>query len=439
MACLSVFVAACSPSAYMAKLAERQVLGQPSFKTAHTGISIYDVATGRYLYNYQGEKYFVPASNTKIFTLYAGLKYVKDSLAAIRFEETPDTLFIYPTADPTLLHPDFEEQPLIKKLQNTSKKVVAVNDQWQEQALGPGWSWNDYSETYMVERSSMPVYGNVIKWIQSSQKTTQPELEDSMQTFIFSEPEVNWKVKFREDRLNKTFRVNRRKEENYFEISQGEEILKEQSVPFITNGIVSALELLKDTVHKEIVILPSPRKPYSPLQTLRSQSSDSLYKPMMHLSDNFFAEHVLLMASYEKLGIMSDSRMIDTLLNSDLAALPQRPRWVDGSGLSRYNLFTPQDFVWILNRIKEEFGMERVKAIFSHGGQGTLKNYYAADSAFIYAKTGTLSSHIALSGYLLTAKNKLLIFSVLVNNHQADATAIRRAVEQFLLGIRKKY
>jgi D-alanyl-D-alanine carboxypeptidase/D-alanyl-D-alanine-endopeptidase (penicillin-binding protein 4) len=111
---------------------------------------------------------------------------------------------------------------------------------------------------------------------------------------------------------------------------------------------------------------------------------------------------------------------------------------VDGSGLSRYNLFSPKDMVVILNKMKNEFGMLRIKNIFPTGGQGTLNNYFKADSNYIYAKTGSLSGVIALSGYLYTKKGKELIFSVLVNNHQASATDVRRAVEKFLKGVRSK-
>ena len=56
--------------------------------------------------------------------------------------------------------------------------------------------------------------------------------------------------------------------------------------------------------------------------------------------------------------------------------------------------------------------MERIKMILPTGGTGTLANYYKADSSYIYAKTGTLSGVVAISGYLYTKKNKLLIFSV---------------------------
>jgi D-alanyl-D-alanine carboxypeptidase/D-alanyl-D-alanine-endopeptidase (penicillin-binding protein 4) len=160
---------------------------------------------------------------------------------------------------------------------------------------------------------------------------------------------------------------------------------------------------------------------------------------MMHRSDNFFAEQVVLMASYMKLGVMDDGRMMDTVLNTDLKGLPQRPRWVDGSGLSRYNLFTPQDFVWILNKMQQEFSFERLKTIFPTGGQGTIRDYYKADSGRIFAKTGTLSGHLALSGYLVTRSNKTLIFSVIVNNHNGSGPAIRRRVEEFITEISKTY
>jgi D-alanyl-D-alanine carboxypeptidase/D-alanyl-D-alanine-endopeptidase (penicillin-binding protein 4) len=145
------------------------------------------------------------------------------------------------------------------------------------------------------------------------------------------------------------------------------------------------------------------------------------------------------MVSNEYLGYMSDAKIIDTLLKYDLKEVPQKPKWVDGSGLSRYNLFTPQSFVYMLNKIKNEFGWQRIKNILPTGGTGTLSSYYKKDSGYIYAKTGTLSNNCALSGYLITKKGKVLIFSVLANNYITNAAPVRKAVEQFLLAIRENY
>jgi D-alanyl-D-alanine carboxypeptidase/D-alanyl-D-alanine-endopeptidase (penicillin-binding protein 4) len=68
-----------------------------------------------------------------------------------------------------------------------------------------------------------------------------------------------------------------------------------------------------------------------------------------------------------------------------------------------------------------------------------LGNFYKQDSGYIYAKTGTLSGVVALSGYLYSRKNKLIIFSVLVNNHHDNPVAIRRKIESFLTAIRARY
>ena len=144
------------------------------------------------------------------------------------------------------------------------------------------------------------------------------------------------------------------------------------------------------------------------------------------------------MVSAKLLNEMNDEKIIDTLLKIDYKDLPQKPHWVDGSGLSHYNLFSPQDFVMLLNKMKDTFGIDRIKNILATGGTGTLRSYYRNDAGYIFAKTGTLSGVVALSGFLYTRKNKLLIFSVLVNNHHASATNIRKVVEKFIEEVRNK-
>src|SRR5206468_2333922 len=96
----------CSPSRQIANSARKNVLNNEAIKTAHVGISIYEPATGKYWYNYQGEHYFVPASNTKLPTCYAAMKYLGDSLVGLRYQTSDDGLNFLPTGDPTFLHPD---------------------------------------------------------------------------------------------------------------------------------------------------------------------------------------------------------------------------------------------------------------------------------------------------------------------------------------------
>ncbi len=446
--------AACSPQKVINKQVRNSILQDPAISKAHIGISLFDVSDNKYLYNYQGDQYFVPASNTKIATCFAALKYLGDSLTGIRYLENDTAIFLLPAADPTLLHPEFKKQPVVDFLQKATKNVYITDQDWKDRALGSGWGWSDYNEEYMAERSPLPVFGNIVRWVQEAPEGTQNE--DPLfapSPSVYSIPEVDWKVRFNIDTARKSFYVEREQAENVFHITQGIEKKKEQEVPFVTHGLQSALELLPDTLGKTVtrleklpraidrLLTPAARLTTlnSVLSTIKSQPTDSMLKPMMHRSDNFYAEQTLLMVSNQKLGLMSDRLIIDTLLKTDLADLPQAPRWVDGSGLSRYNLFTPQDFVSILNKMREQFGMDRLKKILPTGGTGTLGNFYKKDSGYIYAKTGTLSGVVALSGYLYTRKNKLILFSVLVNNHNGSAIAVRRTVEAFITNIRNKY
>ena len=427
-------LSSCSLQKQISKSVSPFVLNDSSLKTAHVGISIYEPAANKYWFNYQGEHYFTPASNTKIPTCYAAMKYLGDSLEGALKMETDTAIFILPTGDPTLLHPDFKNQPVISFLKNATKKIYITDLLWKDHPLGSGWSWDDYNDSYMAERSPMPVYGNIIKWTQENNG-----IDPSV---VYSTPEVNWQVDF-DTAQSSNFFVQRSVAENHYTITEGKEKLKEQEVPFVTNGISAALELLPDTIHKTISLATGYQRLFLDRSvretTIHSQPTDSVLKPMMHRSDNFFAEQVLLMVAHKFNISMSDERVIDTLLKTIFKDLPQKPGWVDGSGLSRYNLFSPKDLVFILNKMKNDFGMERIKNLFPSGNEGTLANYYVSESGFIFAKTGTLSGVIALSGFLYTKKNKLLIFSVLVNNHNSSATRVRRAVEKFIHTIRERY
>ena len=431
------FLVSCSATRSVTPSKEEGLMEQPGLSNAHIGICIFEPATGKYLYNYQADKYFVPASNTKLFALYAGLKNLGDSLPAIRYTENANGIYLQPTGDPSFLHPDFKKQPAVDFLQKTTKPIFIDDQNWQDKALGYGWSWSDYNSYYSAERSALPVYGNVIKWTQSFQPNAG---SGKSENYVYSDPEINWKVRF-SDKKSSAFSVERNKDENVFLVTEGKDSTQTDEVPFVTNGIASALELLKDTIHHEIKLsngtepLLNAGNPalHASLKTIYSQPVDSLYSLMMHRSDNFFADQVLLMVSNERLGIMDDSKIVDTLLKTDFKGLPQEPKWVDGSGLSRYNLFTPMDIVWLLNRIKTEIPWQRITNILPTGGEGTLRNYYTSLKGNLYAKTGTLASHVALSGYLTTAKGKQIIFSILVNNHNTSSTEVRRAVEKFLL------
>ena len=106
---LFFLLASCGIEKQIANSAKADVLDTKALQAAHVGISIFDPAANKYLYNYQGDKYFVPASNTKLPTCYAAMKYLGDSLVGLRYkivQMQTDTgevsgMLIEPAGDPT--------------------------------------------------------------------------------------------------------------------------------------------------------------------------------------------------------------------------------------------------------------------------------------------------------------------------------------------------
>ena len=426
-------LSSCSVSKQISKQATQFLLKDSIINTGHIGISIYEPATNKYWYNHEATKFYVPASNVKLFSLYAGLKYLGDSLMGVRYQQKENKLIIYPTGDPTFLHPDFKQQPVFDFLK--SKTNIHYSTQYFTEALGQGWAWDDYTENYMVQRSEFPIYGNLAR-VYNNEGTL---------TIVPKNIPLHTQTGFEKYKGHVEFSFFRKWDSNeiFSTVISPRPQKYEYEIPLATSNN-EIVEFLSDTLHQDINLISnkiedSIKNNDKKLHIIYSQPTDSLFKPMMYHSDNFFAEQTLLMASNEHLGYMSDEAMIDTLLKTDLKDIPQKPNWVDGSGLSRYNLFSPQSFIYLLNKMKNEFGIKRLKIILPTGGTGTFKNYYQKDSGFIYAKTGSLSNHIAISGYLYTKKGKFIIFSILTNQFQGSATKVRRAEETFLETIREKY
>ena len=426
---LAIILVSCSATYRIKKSAKTNLLHNQAFISAHTGISIYEPATGKYWFNYQGDKYFVPASNTKLFTCYAAMKYLGDSIVSFRYKETGDTLFIIPDGDPTLLGSDFKVNRGFDFLKSTNKTIVIYTSLWNDERWGNGWAWNDYNDDYAAERSVMPVYENMATFSQGKNGLDVAPSYFS-KNIVYQNAITN----------NKDFSdIQRDISSNTFFVGGNVSLTRPVQVPFYTANDSVLAGVLEDTLQKQVYVVSGDNE--STMATwheLHSQPTDSLLNITMHRSDNFFAEQSLLMVSAKLLNEMNDAKIIDTLLKTDYSDLPQKPHWVDGSGLSHYNLFSPQDFVTLLNKMKISFGMDRIKGILATGGSGTITSYYKDAAGYIFAKTGTLSGVVALSGFLYTKKNKLLIFSVLVNNHHTSATSIRQAVEKFIESIRNQ-
>ena len=399
--------------------AENLLVNNKAVSTGHIGITVYDPATKTYLYNYNGDKNFIPASNMKLFTLYAGLKHLGDSVLAAGIIDTDTALYFLPAADPGFLLPEFAFQPLLDTLVRTNKPIYYINNTWADTPFGEGWMWDDYNGPYQPERSALPIYGNLITidyYGTKKQTITPAYFKDSLQPSSVK---------------NVLDEIQRSEYKNLLFVNDDATAAKTYSIPFITYNGNTNLAVLQQVIGKEIKSINSNFLKAS-VQPIMGIPTDTLFMLMMHRSDNFFAEQTLLMVSNALSGKMQSKAAINQVLSEDLNGIPQLPNWVDGSGLSRYNLCTPQSLVFLLDKLQQSFGLEKMKQLLPTGGEGTLENYYQKYAGRLFAKTGTLSNNTSLSGYVITNKNKLLIFSLLANNYSGKGTPVKQAFEAFI-------
>ncbi|MGI9532855.1 D-alanyl-D-alanine carboxypeptidase/D-alanyl-D-alanine endopeptidase [Lutimonas sp.] len=408
-----LLLAACSTS----KSIEKELIASSGDNSFFTGVSVKNALTGASIIEYYSDKYFTPASNVKLFTLYASLKHLKDSVPSFEYSISGDSLFIKGSADPSFFNDSLHKNSL-EFLSNKKYQVYLLDEDLHDDAYGAGWSWDDYAYGYMPEKSLFPLYGNTVS-IQRDQKGL--EIIPS-----FFEESVH---------LDDQPEKRREQDRNVFYINKSDKTI-ERSVPFKTSNQLVA-DLLSEKLGDKVTLISAEfKRNFKPFTEL---PYDSLYVKMMKESDNFIAEQLMLQVAYKVVRKYNVALAIDHVLDSSLVDLPQRPRWVDGSGLSRYNLFTPESMVFLLSKMYQEVPQKRLLSYFPQGGvDGTLEHSFKEQS-YIQAKSGTLSNNYSLSGYLTTKKGTVLAFSYMNNHYQGSSNARKEEMSAFFRKLYEHY
>ncbi|WP_167856540.1 D-alanyl-D-alanine carboxypeptidase/D-alanyl-D-alanine-endopeptidase [Hymenobacter metallicola] len=391
------------------------------------GLSLRDAVSGEPLYELNSEQYFTPASTMKLFSLYAGLHLLGDSLPSLRYVVRHDSLLFWGTGDPTLLHGDVPSRRAFDFLQGRPEKLFYTPIPCVD-AFGPGWSWDDYNYYFSPERGPFPLYGHTVRfratpgqalWI--APRIFAPLVEPAPAGMVSAD------------------HVRRPLLENRFYVLPFTRSWVDET-PFRTSTEVLT-KLLQDTLRREVRVLPWRPRVADSARTLSGLPVDSLYRRMLQVSDNFLAEQLLLMcASRLSPDSLNTDRAIRAVRQQWLQDLPDAPRWVDGSGLSRLNLATPRSLTALLVKLHQEVPEPRLLSLLAAGGgHGTLRRvYHDARGTWFWGKTGTLTNTHNLCGYLRTRTGRLLAVSFTNNNHVVETSAVRKEMERILLQVRNR-
>jgi len=258
--------------------ADRFLLQAPAVRQAHVGISIYDPDSAKYLFQYQSDHFFTPASNTKIPTCYLGMKYLGDSLLSFRIRESGDSLFISPAGDPTFLNPLFPHQTFFEYLRGTPKKIgVQYNAGDSFSPYGSGWTWDGFQDSYCTERASMPVFGNLVHFKREGKQGILVHPKSAARPPYFSEPLMQLLGKG--DRVT----IDRHFDKNQFYFRPSGSVFSSIQVPFKTDNGVTNFLFLQDTLnrHSDNFFMGFERQ-FNGYRNVYSQPTDSMLRVMMY-------------------------------------------------------------------------------------------------------------------------------------------------------------
>jgi len=399
--------------------------GEKKFQD-HMGFMLYDPEEKKTIFEYQSDKYFTPASNTKILTLYTAMRTLGDSVPALEYEERNDSLIFHGTGDPSFLYKNVYTNSRVLDFLRSSKTRLYFSDANMFSApFGPGWAWDDYDSYYSAERSALPIYGNI---------AVVTKTKDGLNI----EPRAFRKNLFPGEKQRRE-NVSRELDQNWFYFHEGDSVRGKTmwEVPFKTSSMLT-VQLLSDTLRRPVGLVST--KLPNASKVLYSIPSDSLYRVLMQDSDNFIAEQLLFLCAQVLRDSMQTESAIRYAKENYLNDLPDKLVWVDGSGLSRYNQTTPRNIVKVWEKLQAQAVPARLLPLLAAGGKnGTVKNLYKADRTFIFGKTGSLSNNHCLSGFIITRTGKTLIFSYMNSNFVSPVGDVRKHMETLLYQIYDKY
>lgn len=411
------------PAEIKREVAESEVLRQ-----SFVGFALYDPELGQTVVEHNADKYFVPASNTKLFTLYASLKMLGDSIPALHYVSRGDSLIFWGTGDPTFTHMDLKNSLAFDFLKNRpEKKLYYIDAPFASTPFATNWGWDDYNYYYQPERNVFPIHGNIVKFLKEEGEpysTTPSYFQKEVSTD--SAAATGGDAFVRGWRTNQISHYPQRAEDKF-----------STEIPFITSPEMT-VALLADTLERPVELLkasiPEGGKIFYGLPT------DTVLRRMLKVSDNLMAEQLMALNSGTLSDTLSVERAIAHVMANYLNDLPDEPVWIDGSGLSSMNMFTPRSIIALLQKLLEERPQEELLPMLAVGGRpGTFRSIYKADVPFVFGKSGTLAHVHNQSGYLLTKSGKLLLFSFMNNNYKVPTSAIRDEMVRIMTEVHNRY
>jgi D-alanyl-D-alanine carboxypeptidase/D-alanyl-D-alanine-endopeptidase (penicillin-binding protein 4) len=449
------------------------IVSRPATQRGQIGIKIVSLDTNKVIFEQNAEKYFMPASNMKSYTVATALEKLSPDfkfVTSVFANSMPDKdgvirgdLTIYGRGDVSMsmafTQPNatanqvFQNADYLKVLEPLANKIVAsgvkkiegnlVGDDtyFNDDALPASWEWDDLQWTSGAEISALPVLDNLIDISVKQSSLGSPCV---VQFFPFNTQFIIKNTCVTTQKGEKRdLKIVKKLDQNVLEISGSMPLDDRGFRGYITVSRPAKLfvEMLSQLLQQKGVkikgiaraIEPSEKKalavastvPQVEITKLESSPLSLIAAKTMKPSQNMFTE-VILRTIGEQVGDKTDPKKTSsqrgiTVVSQFLQSIGIAPDAViqhDGSGLSRHNLITPASNVQLYTYMARSKNFQVWRDSLPIGGiDGTIKTRFLNTLAVnnVRAKTGTIDQVSALTGYVTTVSGEKIVFSIIVN------------------------
>ncbi|MDX2269826.1 MAG: D-alanyl-D-alanine carboxypeptidase [Bryobacter sp.] len=394
----------------------------------HWGLYAVQAKNGRVLAKWNEQQFFVPASNTKLFSTSFALatfgpehRFHTRVLASAPPDENGvlhGNLVLYGEGDPSLssrIYPydvrnayspdrlaplrELAAQLKQKNIRLVTGSLIGDDTYFEHRPVPSGWGAGDSQYSYGAPVSALSFNDNAIAWkSENGQIVLDPPLPEYTPSLPASRPSGEFAVDDPALFAARAFRLVLEQE--------GIAVLGPTEARHTPQASPEQIELARRT----------------------SPPLDQLLTVANKVSQNLHCE--LLRRAAEK-----QQKLEDFLRRAGVN--PERDTYLtDGSGLSRQNLVSPVATVSLLRHLWSTPWREQFASFLPTGAtDGTLRRRFNGNerARAIQAKTGTLSHVSALGGYATSKKYGTVIFQIVANNFNEPSAGVLAAIDALAL------
>jgi D-alanyl-D-alanine carboxypeptidase/D-alanyl-D-alanine-endopeptidase (penicillin-binding protein 4) len=455
-------------------------LSRPELRRGMVGIKVAALDTNKVIYEENAEKYLMPASNMKSFTVAAALERLSPNFrftTSVLANSQPDAsgaiigdLTVFGRGDVSL-STAFYEGDYYKGLDALADKIVAAgvkrvegnliadDSYFSGSAIPASWEWDDLQWYYGAEVSALPLNDNALDLnVKPSSGVGSPCLVQ-LQPFnavmrvtnrcTTSAAGTKRDLTIKKDLdqnilvVSGSMPIGDKPFANYLTVSRPAELfaaLLRQRLQ-AKGVVVTGQTRVVDTKEKSIPTNISTTTPPIEIAKLESAPLSLIAAKTMKPSQNMYTETLLWTLGEQGKNFADANTTVTPEANPlfnpkatssekgvfvvgnflrEIGVAPDSVIQWDGSGLSRHNLVTPAALVQLYTFMaKQSRNAQAWRDSLPIGGvDGTLQNRFKNTAAErnVRAKTGTIDQVSGLSGYVTTAAGETLVFSIIVNS-----------------------